>query len=215
MPVMRIPALGLLWPGLVLAYLAFATLGQIPAALAVLGLMAGAYLAATGRPLAGFVAGVALAAAAWRFAAAMPFLVYLPPLAAFAFMALLFGRTLRAGSEPLISRVARKEHPDLTPEVARHTRRLTALWSACFVSLFVAALGLAPVLSLEAWSRWVQALGLAVPGALFLGEYVYRRHRFPYRSRGSLVLLVTNVIAVFREREPEAGRRVSQGGETQ
>lgn len=207
MPATRISGLGLLWFALAAAYLVASALGHRAAALAVLGLMAGAFIVASGRVVAGFAVGVALAAAVWHFADAVRFLVFVPPLAAFAFMAFFFGRTLRAGSEPLISRIARKEHPDLTPDVARHARRLTGIWSACFVVLFLVALGLAPLLSLEAWSRWVHGLGYVVPGVLFLGEYVYRHHRFPHRARGSLAVLIPNVLAVIREIAVESGRR--------
>ena len=213
MPVTRIPGLGLLWLGLAAAYLATSALGYRAAALTVLGLMAGALVTTSGRRLLGLVVGVALAAAAWRFAEAVRFFVFIPPLAAFAFMAFFFGRTLRAGSEPLINRIARKEHPDLTPDVARHARRLTGIWSACFVALFLVALGLAPLLSLEAWSRWVHGLGYVVPGSLFLGEYVYRHHRFPHRAQGSLAVLVPNVVAVIREIAMESGRRAVPGSE--
>jgi uncharacterized membrane protein len=207
MPVMRISGPGLLWLGLSAAYLAASALGERAAALAVLGLMTGALVAASGGRVAGLVAGLALAAAAWRFADAVRVLVFIPPLAAFAFMAFFFGRTLRVGSEPLISRIARKEHPDLPPDVARHTRWLTQVWTACFVALFVVALALAPWLSLEAWSRWVQLLGYVVPGALFLGEYVHRHRRFAHHPHGSLPVLVTNVLLVIRESAIESGQR--------
>ena len=213
MPMMRIPAFGLLWLGLAAAYLAASALGHRAAALAVLGLITGALVAACGRRLLGLAAGVVLAVAAWRFAEAVRFLVFIPPLAAFAFMAFFFGRTLRAGSEPLINRIARKEHPDLPPDMARHARWLTRIWTACFVALFLAALGLAPFLSLEAWSRWVHGLGYVVPGALFLGEHVYRHHRFPHRTQGSLAVLVPNVVAVIREIASEPGPREFQRGE--
>ena len=206
MPAIRIPVLGLLWPGLAVAYLVASALGQRPAALAVLGLAAGALVAASGRRLAGILVGIALAAAAWRYADAIAFLVFAPPLCAFAFMAFLFGGTLRAGSEPLISRIARKEHPDVTPEVARYTRALTGLWSAAFVALFAAALALATFLPVPSWSRWVAGLGFLVPVSLFLGEFEYRRHRFPDRERGSLAALIPNVVAVFRDIALDSGR---------
>ena len=195
----RIPGLALLWMALSTGYLAASALGQRAAALAILGLMAGAFLATTGRRLLGVVVGIALAIAAWQFAEAAHILVFLPPLAAFAFMAFFFGRTLRAGSVPLINRVARKAHGELPADVERHTRGLTALWSACFAALFFVALGLAPLLSFEAWSRWVQGLGYTVPAALFLGEYVYRHYRFPNRPHDSLAVLIPNVLAVIRE----------------
>jgi uncharacterized membrane protein len=215
MPVFGIPALGLLWPGLVLAYLGSTTMGHVPAALAVLGLIAGTIVVSLGRPLAGLIVGVVLAVLAWRFAAAIPFLVYLPPLVAFAFMAIFFGRTLRAGSEPLIARISRKEHPVMTPEVARHTRALTMLWSACFALLFLVTLLLAPLLPLNAWSRWVQVLGMIVPVVLFFGEYIYRRYQFPDRTQGSLYVMVGNVIAVFQEMKPTPERNAARGGEPQ
>jgi uncharacterized membrane protein len=209
----RVPALGLLWLGLAVAYLAASALGQRAPALAVLGLMSGALLAAFGHRFAGLVAGLAFATAGWYFADTVRILVFVPPLAAFAFMAVFFGRTLRSGSEPLINRIARKEHPDMPPEVARHTRSLTLLWTACFVTLFLVALVLAPLLALETWSRWVHALGYVVPATLFLGEYVYRRHRFPDRPRTSIAGQVATVVAVMREMALEAGpRAVADGG---
>lgn len=209
----RISGFGLLWIGLSVGYLAASALGDRAAALAVLGLMAGAWVGASGRRLLGFVAGIALAIAAWRFAETVRVLVFIPPLAAFAFMAFFFGRTLRAGSEPLINRVARKEHSELPADVARHTRWLTGLWSVCFAALFLVALALAPLLPFEAWSRWVQCLGYVVPGALFLGEYAYRHHRFPNRPHGSLAVLIPNVIAVIREMAMESGPPAGRGSE--
>ncbi len=208
---MRIPGPGLTWLALSVAYLAASAFGERAAALAVLGLMMGALIASWGHRAAGLAAGVALAALAWRFADAVRVLVFLPPLAAFAFMAFFFGRTLRTGSEPLINRIARKEHPDLPEDMARHARWLTVLWTACFVAMFVVALALAPWLTLEAWSRSVQLMGYVVPGALFVGEYADRHRRFAHRAHGSFAILVANVLAVIRESAIDAGRRGDRG----
>ncbi len=203
---------GLTWLALSVAYLAASALGERTSALAALGLMAGALIASSGHRAAGAAAGLALAALAWRFTDAVRVLVFIPPLAAFAFMAFFFGRTLRAGSEPLINRIARKEHPELPPDMARHARWLTGLWTGCFVALFVVALVLAAFLTLETWSRSVQLMGYAVPSALFLGEYIYRHRRFAHRAHGSLAMLVPNVIAVIRESALESGRRPDPEG---
>lgn len=213
MPANRVPALGLLWVLLAAAYVGASSLGHQEATLAIIGIMGGAVLAAAGRPLAGFVLGAVLALAAWRFAASLAHLAFIPPLAAFAFMAVFFGRTLRAGSEPFINRIARREHPDLPPEMARHARGLTVLWSACFAFLFLVALGLAPILPLEAWSRWVNGLGYLVPGALFVGEHAYRLRRFPDRAQGSIAELVPHVLAVMREMALEPANAARPGGE--
>ena len=170
-------------------------------------------LIASGRIVAGGMAGTLLTGLCLWFADSIHFIVYLPPLAAFAFMTFFFCRTLRAGSEALITRVARREHPDLPPDMARHTRTLTAIWSLCFALLFAVALFLAPLLAVDTWSRWVHGLGYVVPGILFLGEYIYRRFRFRERKHSSLVVLIRNIVIVSKEaavssnkHDPIAGR---------
>ena len=54
---------------------------------------------------------------------------YLPVLVLL-WLAVFFGRSLRAGVVPLIERIARVGKPDLSPALCRYTRRLTALMSA-------------------------------------------------------------------------------------
>jgi Predicted membrane protein len=195
----HVPGLGLLWLALAAGYLAASASGHRALAMSIVGLMAGALVAASGRCVAGLLAGVALAAACLHWSDSISFLVYFPPLFAFAFMAYFFYRTLGPGIEPLITRVARKQHPDLPTEIAQFTRTLTWAWSLCFVFLFLAALLLASLLPLDSWSRWVHGLGYAVPATLFLGEYVYRYRRFPDRSHGSLPVLILDIVAVVKE----------------
>ncbi len=195
----HVPGLGLLWLALAAGYLAASASGHRAVAMSIVGLMAGALIAASGQRLAGLLAGVALAAACLHWSDSIFFLVYFPPLLAFAFMAYFFYRTLGPGIEPLITRVARKEHPDLPAEIAVFTRALTLAWSLCFAFLFLVTLMLAYLLPLDSWSRWVHGLGYIVPATLFLGEYVYRHHRFPDRSHGSIAVLVFNIVAVVKE----------------
>ena len=203
----RHPALVALWLVLALGYLAASATGLRAVAMAVVGLMAGALLAASGRVAAGALTGTALAGLCLYFSASLQFIVYAPPLAAFLFMAFFFYRTLRPGSEPLITRVARMEHPDLPPDMARHARMLTWAWSLCFMLLFAVALLLAPLLPLDAWSRWVHGLGYVLPATLFVGEYAYRRHRFRGRQHSSLLVLIPNIVAVSREAARSPGMR--------
>lgn len=195
----RIRGLALLWLALAAGYLAASAGGYRAVAVGLVGLMAGALVAASKRSAAGLAAGLALAGACLVWSDSFAFVVYAPPLAAFAFMAFFFHRTLRPGVEPLITRVARTEHPDLPPEMARYTRGLTWTWALCFMLLFLAALLSAPVLALDAWSRWVQGLGYLVPAALFLGEYAYRHYRFRDHRHDSIPRLILSIVAVFRE----------------
>ena len=193
------PQLSWLWLALAAGDLAAAASGYRGIALGIVGLMIGAAVAASGRTVAGLIAGLVLSSACLYWSDSLFFVVYVPPIAGFAFMALFFQRTLRRGSEPLITRVARKEHPDLPTNLARYTRTLTWAWSGCFALLLVAAVALAPILPLDSWSRWVQGLGLVVPATLFLGEYAYRCRRMRDHRHGSLLVLILNIAAVVKE----------------
>lgn len=195
----RHPALIALWLALVVGYLAASASGSRTVAMVLVALMVGALLAASARWLVAALSSAALVGLSLYFSDSMQFIFYAPPLAAFAFMAFFFGRTLRPGSEALITRVARREHPDLPLEMARYSRLLTGLWALCFALLFVVALLLAAVLPGEAWSRWVHGLGYVVPGLFFLGEHGYRHYRFRERQHSSLLVLIRNIVIVSKE----------------
>ncbi len=202
-----------LWLMLAFGYVVASITGSRVITMAVVSVMIGVLLIASGRFLAGGIASTLLIGLCLWFSASIHFIVYLPPLAAFAFMSFFFFRTLRPGSEALITRVARREHPDLPADMARHTRNLTVIWSLCFALLFVVALFLAPMLAVDTWSRWVQGLGYVVPGILFFGEYVYRHVRFRERKHSSIVALIRNIVIVSKEvavssnkHDPVAGR---------
>ena len=206
-PPARHPVLIVLWLVLASGYLITSATGLRMVAMAIVGLMVGALLVASGRLAAGVVTAVALVGLCVYFAESMEFIVYAPPLAAFAFMAFFFYRTLRPGSEPLITRVARMEHPDLPADMARHARMLTWVWSLCFMLMFVVALVLAPLIPLAMWSRWVHGLGYVLPGVLFLGEYAYRHVRFRERHHGSLLVLIPNIVAASRDAAMSSDQR--------
>ena len=95
---------------------------------------------------------------------------------------------------------------------ARYTRMLTWAWALCFMLLFAVALLLAPLLQLDAWSRWVHGLGYVLPSTLFLGEYAYRHHRFPGRQHRSLLVLIPIIVAVSKEAAMSFGKRDADSG---
>lgn len=200
----------LAWCALAFTYLAASALGQRPLALAVVGVMAGSVVMSTGRRWTGLGLGVLFVGVSLAVPSSVALLAYAPPLAAFAFMAWLFGRTLRAGSDPLIARFAKVEHPELPEDLARHALTLTWLWTLCFVVLLVAAVALIPLLPLASWSRWVQGLGYALPACLFLGEYVYRRVALGHYPHTSLPVMTRNVAAVMKA-EALAARNAEPG----
>lgn len=134
-------------------------------------------------------------------------LLLAPPVVFTALLSWWFGRSLRAGRVPLISRIVagleRCEPAGLKPELKHYTRRLTAVWAALLAALALAnavlaliavpdgvlvRLGYPPVLAVsqDAWSWFANLLNYGIVGGFFLGEYAYRKRRFPDRPYRNL-----------------------------
>lgn len=154
------------------------------------------------RPAA-WLAAIALAAALFSpwFRQHVVLVLFIPPIVANLALGWLFGHTLRAGSVPLVERLVRLLHPenDIQDEaVWPYARRVTLLWAALFqvnalacllLALFavpggiLSGLGYAPAIRVPLhWWSWYANLGCyAMAAVLFIGEYNYRRHRFPWQ----------------------------------
>ena len=143
---------------------------------------------------------VALAALARTAHAHLPLL--LVPAVIVAFVAWTFGRTLRKGHVPLITRMvtALDGVPlrELAPDLRAYTRALTATWALllgvlAIVDLVLAlcavpgglleGIGITPPVAVPraAWSWFANGVTYGLIGALFIGEYYYRVRRFPGR----------------------------------
>ena len=141
-----------------------------------------------------------------RDLAALQLPLLLVPVLFMGLVAWFFARTLRRGRVPLISRiVSALEGVDparLEPALQRYTRRLTALWAVALAVLAAVNLVLAlvavprgigatlgwplPFTVTEAqWSWFANWLNYGLMGALFVGEYLYRKRRFPGRYRNA------------------------------
>lgn len=92
-------------------------------------------------------------------------------------LAVLFGSTLRPGSAPLLARIAAviRPLPDPSSAFARYLRRLTLAWVAFFVAMAATSLLLALTAPFAVWSLFVNVLTWPLVGAMFLGEWLYRR----------------------------------------
>src|SRR6478752_7530551 len=114
-------------------------------------------------------------------------------------LAFFFGRTLRPGQEPFITRIARVSDPDLAPELRRYTRRLTALWSGYFV--------LAATLATFASQSLVHIGALVWTGTaiLFVGERWLRPRLFPGRTFPGLRQQLRDTVSVWRPNHRQAG----------
>lgn len=176
-----------------LAALALADIGLILLLPALLARRAWAWLLA-----------LALVPASWTWSqsphAQLPLL--LVPVAFIAMVAWAFGRTLRPGQVPLITRIVsaldETTPAHLAPDLHRYTRGLTATWAGmlallALVNLLLALVAVpngllasagiaAPVTVTERqWSWFANVCDYGLFGVLFVGEYLLRKRRFPGR----------------------------------
>jgi uncharacterized membrane protein len=152
-----------------LEWLALTSLALVPFSVALAELRVRAWL--------GFVA---LSAALWWLVSAgggWP-LLYLPSIAIPAALAWFFGRTLRAGRQPLITAIAVAASPDLPDYLRRYTRQLTVLWTAIFVAMVISDLALATLAPQGWWSFMANAGNYLIIGGVVAIEYLIRRLRF-------------------------------------
>jgi uncharacterized membrane protein len=159
------------------------------------------------------------AASWWLSSVEQPVLaLYLPPIVVPAFLAGVFGNTLRSGRTPLISQLIRllQAPGDDEPESAVwvYARRLTATWTAMFVALatfnlLLAAFvepdgllrtsGIEPGLALshEVWSLFTNLLEYLLVAAFFVIEYAYRRQRFPRQPYRNMFDFLRRMVAAM------------------
>ena len=94
-------------------------------------------------------------------------------------LGLVFGGTLRAGREPLITKLATLVHGELPPAIRLYTRKVTVAWTAYFAVMTGASL----LLFVAGWSWWWSVLAnfITAPSVLlmFIVEYIVRRLSHP------------------------------------
>ena len=96
-----------------------------------------------------------------------------------------FARTLRAGSEPLATRIARHQHGALPAEIERYTRQVTWAWCIFFAIMAGASALLFAFAPLAAWSWFANVLNIPLLILMFVAEYAVRLLRFPAFSHAS------------------------------
>jgi uncharacterized membrane protein len=122
----------------------------------------------------------AAAAYAVCFSGNGQWLLYLPPVLISLALLVFFSRTLRPGSEPLITRFARElRHGWMPDEVVRYTRRVTQLWVVVFALMATEAALLAIFAPLEIWALFTNLINYVVIVVLLAGEYIYHSRRYP------------------------------------
>jgi uncharacterized membrane protein len=119
--------------------------------------------------------------------------LFLPPPAISLFLCLLFGKTLLPGNEPLVTRIARLERGELSPDLIAYTRRVTWVWTGFLLLVTLESTFLAIYTSVETWSLFANILNYAFIGALFTAEYIYRINRFGRAGHASLWRVLSRI----------------------
>lgn len=135
------------------------------------------------RPLAASAAAVIAIGAAWAGWSALeryfPDIFFLEHAGANLILAVLFGRTLASGHEPLCTRFARLLHGTLPPEVVAYSRQVTVAWTVFFAAIFTASCALYFGGFLAAWSLLANILSPILVAAMFVVEYFVRHRVLP------------------------------------
>jgi len=112
-----------------------------------------------------------------------PDLFFLEHAGANLLLAIVFGRTLAAGREPLCTRFARIVHGSIPLEVERYSRGVTLAWTAFFAVLFTLSCTLYLGQFLAAWSLLANILSPILIVAMFVVEYAVRLRALPDQER--------------------------------
>lgn len=161
------------------------------------------WVAADPRPASAFIAAAIMLLLGAAVLHSPQLLLFAPPVAINAALAAFFGASLRSGREPLINIFARHEQGGhLPPDLERHARLVTWLWTLLLAAMAASALALALFAPLELWSLFANVGIYLLIAALFIGEYLYRRRHFPHYRHASLAGLLRNVrnVSLFARR---------------
>ena len=195
------------------------SLHSFPLTLTAIAVLAAAILLSAllrGR-LAAWLISCGVVAALWWLARSQnnQLALYAPPVLVPAFLASVFGHTLAKDRTPLIAQFIQALHTSPDPiddSVWSYARGLTWLWTLLMAgiaatNLLLAAFaspdgllliaGLTPPwrVSLETWSLFANLIGYLLVAAFFVGEYAYRRRRFPQQPYRNFFVFLGRTLA--------------------
>lgn len=103
----------------------------------------------------------------------------IPHAAVYSFLLWFFGHTLKRGSEPLVTRLARRVHGALAPDMEAYTRGVTVAWCLFFAAQVAASALLLTYATLDTWSLFITVMNFPLLVLMFVSEYAYRVARHP------------------------------------
>lgn len=105
-------------------------------------------------------------------------------------LAFVFGLTLQAGREPLVTALARRVHGGLTPAMEVYSRKVTAAWTVYFVAMAALSLALFAFCPFDVWAAFANLGTPVAMVVMFVGEYLLRYRLHPEFERATLAQAV-------------------------
>ena len=121
-----------------------------------------------------------------------------------------FGRTLSAKREALVTGFARRVHGTLPTYIESYTRRVTVAWCMFFAAQIILSAILFTVGSLDTWSLFVNVLSFPLVILMFVAEYLYRIARFPNHTHVSIWKGIQMFVGHGRDPRPAEVRSQSR-----
>ncbi len=101
-------------------------------------------------------------------------------------LAFVFGSTLAAGREPLVTALARRVHGSLTPAMRAYSRKVNVAWTIYFVAMALVSVVVFATARFAAWATFANLVTPLAIVALFVGEYLLRYRLHPEFERATL-----------------------------
>jgi uncharacterized membrane protein len=105
-------------------------------------------------------------------------------------LAFVFGLTLQAGREPLVTALARRVHGGLTAPMEIYSRKVTVAWTVYFVAVAALSLVLYGAAPFTLWATFANLVTPLAMLAMFVGEYLLRYRLHPEFERATLAQAV-------------------------
>lgn len=188
-------------------------LAVAPIALIALSMVRRAFGGAAGDVLAGLlgIGAIVMLACAWpRLQQNVMTMYFIQHLGINGSLAMLFGRTLVGGRQPLCGLFASVVHPTMTPAIVRYTRQVTVAWTGFFLFTAITSALLFFLAPTEVWSVFANILNLPLVALMFVAENEVRKRVLPASDQ----IGIAATLAAYRKAmalrtrggSPEAGQ---------
>ncbi len=123
------------------------------------------------------------------------YLLYVPPIALPLLLAVVFINTLLPGREALVTAIGEASRGPLSEEMRRYTKAVTIMWATFFVIMIIEAIVLVIIGDAHLWSWMTSIVNYILIGVLFLGEFLFRKVRFPDHPHPTFIDYIKIVIS--------------------